>query len=193
MTEQPPYSTLRNVVGAYRLAHFDARGLALIDTTSLGAWRSFRAALWVLPANAALYWFQPAVDGATDGVIDWPIHLAVAAIGYVISWFAFPVLVAHIAPMLGREARFPTFLAAYNWSALVQMAIFLPATVVADSGALPDVMAQGLTLGVILALLAYQWFVIRATLMVEAATAAALVVLDLVLGSLINVVSEHIG
>jgi hypothetical protein len=79
---------VRAIFGAYRLAHFDATGLAYFNNTVEGFWRSFIAAVLAAPAAAILVminWSLAAEAGypLTHGVL----HSAlVEGLTYVIAW-----------------------------------------------------------------------------------------------------------
>lgn len=176
-----------SVFGAYRLARFDPTGLQYMDRTREGAWKSFYAAVIVLPAWALLLAIR-----LWDQVQDTPLVqvAAVEAIAYVISWTAFPVLMHSITRMLDRSARYMDFVCAYNWSSVVQMAVYLPVVVLAATGLLPPALSESLVFAVMLAMLTYQWFVMRTALDIAGVTAAALVLVDLFLSALITDVAD---
>ncbi|MBP2302359.1 hypothetical protein [Azospirillum picis] len=174
---------LSALTGAYRLARFDRTGMEYFDRTPDGALNSFYAALVVLPAYALLL-----VIRLWDQVDDTPLLqlLTVESIAYVVSWTAFPLALFRISTLMGREALYPGALAAYNWSAVLQMAIYLPTIVLSATGLLPPMLSEGLAFGVMMAMLTYQWFVLRTALSVSSLAAAALVLLDLFLSATIS-------
>lgn len=172
-----------SVFGAYRLARFDQTGVDFLERTPDGALKSFYAGLLVLPGYGLLLairlWEQ--IQGVSLAQV-----LTVEAIAYVVSWTAFPVIMYQICAILGRADRFVGFLCAYNWSSVVQVSVYLPTVVLAESGALPDGVAQALVFGVTMAMLTYQWFILRTTLEVSGIAAAGLVVLDMFTAALIT-------
>ncbi|WP_434617227.1 hypothetical protein [Azospirillum sp. B2RO_4] len=174
---------LSALTGAWRLARFDRTGMEFFDRTPDGALNSFYAALVVLPAYALLLairlWDQ--LDGT-------PILqlVTVEGIAYVVSWTAFPLALFRIASLMGKEQLYPGTLTAYNWSAVVQMAIYLPTIVLSATGLLPSGVSEALVFGVMMALLTYQWFVLRTALSLSGLAAAALVMLDLFLSAAIS-------
>ena len=170
-----------SVAGAYRLARFDLSGLAFLDLTARGAARSFWAAALLVPAYVAMVGLRgdlPAVIG-----ID---RLALEALGYVVGWCVFPVILSYLIQGLGVDNRYYAYLSAYNWSAVVQMSVYLPAVAIAQSGFLPADIGMGLVLGVTLAMLFYQWFIARATLGLSRLLSAALVLMDWVAAMTVN-------
>lgn len=178
-----------SVFGAYRLARFDPAGLDLIDRTPEGALKSFCAAVIVLPAYALLLAIRLADQG-----IEAPLAqvILVELIAYVVNWTAFPLALHRAAAMLGQPARYPGVVAANNWAAVVQMAAYLPAVVLSKLGVLPDGLGSGLVFGVMLAMLVYQWFVLRTALKVSGPAAAGLVMLDLFLSALIGDFADNL-
>ena len=178
-----------SVFGAYRLARVDASGVANIDPSPEGARQSFYAAVIVLPAYALLLALRLDEQG-TDAPF---LHtVLVELIAYVVNWTAFPLALHRAAAMLDRSRNYTGAVAANNWAAVVQMAAYLPAVVIAKLGILPEGLGSGLVFGVMLAMLAYQWFVLRTALEVSGVAAAALVMLDLFLSALIGDFSDNL-
>lgn len=169
--------------GALRLARFDASGLDFFDRSSAAALRSFAAALVVLPAYVLLVLVRPATD---ETAVSWPTFMVVEAIAYVCSWTAYALVMDEISRWLDRGARYPLFLSVYNWSSVVQMMVYLPAVIIAQSGVLPADLGETVEFAVTLAVLIYQWFVTRVALDVPALPAAGLVLIDMLLSVLIS-------
>ena len=160
-----------SIYGAYRLAMLDRLGLNFMDRTPEGAMRSFYAALLVLPAYALLVVLRlwdilPQVSLLR--------FVAVEGTAYVISWTAFPLAMYYVAGLLDRTGRYFDFLSAYNWSSVIQMAIYLPVVAMADSGLLPAALGEGMVLIVTVLVLIYQWFIARTALNISSGSAAGL-------------------
>jgi hypothetical protein len=166
---------LYSLYGAYRLARLDKDGVVYFDSTPEGAMRSFHAAVLVLPAYVVLtllrQWDQL-------GDLSLVRFLMVEGIAYVISWTAYPLLMFHVSGLLDRADHFYTFLCAYNWSSVIQMAVYLPVVLLAETGLLPPALSEGLVMITTLLILVYQWFVVRTTLDVNPGVAAGLVLVD---------------
>lgn len=172
-----------SVFGAYRLARFDTNGLLYLDRSPEGVVKSFYAALLVLPAYImilAIRMWEPFQE------VPLPAVLVVEGIAYVVSWTAFPVIMHQVAASIGRSERFLDFLGAYNWSSVVQMAAYLPPVALAESGILPDGVGGALVFGVMMAMLAYQWFIMKTTLAVDGLAAAGFVLVDVFVSALIT-------
>jgi len=178
-----------SVFGAYRLARFDPNGMGYIDRTPEGALKSFYAAVIVLPAYALLLAIRLADQG-----VEAPLFqvVLVELIAYVVNWTAFPLALHRVAALLDRSGRWTGAVAANNWGAVVQMAAYLPAVVLSKIGLLPDGLGSGLVFGVMLAMLVYQWFVLRTALDVSGPAAAGLVMLDLFLSALIGDFADNL-
>lgn len=178
--------TSREVVaslyGAYRLARFDASGLALFNNSPSGALRSFFAAVIVAP----LYALMLATVGPGAGHTDPYRFVLVEVVAYLTSWVAYPVVVEWLSRRLGCRERFEGYLAAYNWSMVLQNAAVLPISIVANLDLLPQQLGQFLWLGVFLLTLVYVGFIARVGLAVRSGTAVGLVLLDVLLSALID-------
>lgn len=172
-----------SLYGALRLARLDAGGMAFFNRSAAGFWRSFFAAVIVAPGYAALTIrdLDPALAAAR------PVRVfLVEAIGYVIGWVAFPLVMAYVCDLLEREERFIGFIVAYNWAVVVQMAGFLVVIGIASAPVLAGLATDLLTFAAFLAILFYQWFIARTALGIETGKAIVVVGIDLALVVLIN-------
>jgi hypothetical protein len=174
----------RGVYGAWRLARRDPAGLAFIDASERGFWHSFWAAALVAPAYFAL----GVLDGDYQGEALRP--LLVQGIAYVIGWVAFPLAMVHISDGLGRGGAFFRYMTAYNWSAVVQMAVYLPMAVIAHLA--PTGGLGVFTLAITLLLLFYQVYIAHIALAVPPLTAAGIVVFDMMLGGMVQMTAERL-
>lgn len=177
------------LIGAYRLAHLDPGGVAYLNRSADGARRSFVAALIVLPAYIVLLALQ---IGDQLGDLSPLRVLAVEGTGYVLTWTAYAAVMVEASVLLGREDRYFGFLCAYNWSAVIQVAVYVPAVLLSSSGLLPDGIGGFAVFLVTLGILVYQWFLIRVTLEVSTMAAASLVAVDLFLAAFISSISDTI-
>ncbi len=179
--------TVYSIFGAYRLAMLDKTGLNYLDRSPEGAIRSFNAALIVLPAYAVLV-----VLRLWDVLPDVSLLrlVTVEGLAYVISWSAFPLVMFYISGLLDRSERYFDFLSAYNWSAVIQMGLYLPVVAIADSGLMPGGLGEGLVMVVTMLVLLYQWFIARTTLDINGGSAAGVVLLDMILAIFITGVSD---
>jgi hypothetical protein len=178
------------VGGALRLARGDRSGLGFFDTSLDGFWRSFRAALVCYPLSMVLLALRlPAVRWGEAGAAT---ILAVETIAFVISWVAFPLVVLPIARFFDRENRFLPFMVVYNWSQIPQTGLFAIVGLDAATGVLPPAAAQLAGLGAVAAVLVYEWYIARVALAVTAAQAALVVVVDVVLGSVLDQIAKSL-
>lgn len=175
--------------GAWRLACRDPDGMRRFDGSLDGFWKSFFAAVVALPFFALLVGFRdlPAEPRGGMGVV-----VIVEAIAYVATWAAFPLAMLYVSRAMRRENRYLAFIAAFNWSAVIQVLLFLAATGLSESGLLPDAVAQGIAFGVTMLVLVYEWFVVRVGLAVGGLAATGVVALDLAIGIFVNGVAQSI-
>jgi hypothetical protein len=193
-TQAPP--PMREVIiaglaGAFLLGRGRQEGFALMEDTPAGAWRSFAAALICLPAFLGIRLFVWAAGGAPEGGAL--RGLLAELIGYAIAWTAFALLSLPIAQSWGRAQAWPRFIAAWNWTNIVQYLVLL-ALMIPGALGLPAMLSQVLTLCGLAYAVWLEWFIARHALGVTGGRAAVLVVLDLVLGlflgGLIRTLSE---
>jgi hypothetical protein len=174
--------------GAWRLARFDRSGLALFEHGEGAFWRSFRAALIAYPAFLVLLTLR--LGDAEWQDADLLRIFLVETIGYVIAWVAFPLLMLPATRFLGRGHLWLDFIIIYNWSQILQYALFFFATGLAQSNILPEPLASGILSAATVAVLVYEWFIARVALDIAGPAAAMIVLLDLVLGALISRAAE---
>ena len=176
--------------GAVRLVRLDTQALAYFGDTAADFWRSFLAAAVVAPLFL-LYLVIRFFESETGG--SFPAYLFAQMLAYAIAWLAFPLVMLYAAPVLQKEDRMVRYLVAYNWLSLIQNGVYLPVVMLG----ITDTLAQGLSN--FLALIALIWvlgmtlFVTRKALEVPFGMAAGIVVMDLLLGVLIEVLTSRPG
>ncbi|HYD32290.1 MAG TPA: hypothetical protein VEB64_15720 [Azospirillaceae bacterium] len=176
-----------SIFGAWRLALFDPGGMLFLDRTPEGALRSFYAAALVLPGYifllAAHQW---------DGFSQVPLLplVLVQGIAYVVRWSAYALVMYHIAQYLGRGAQYPGFLAAYNWSAVIQVIALVVVMVPVAGNLFPGDLGEAALFVVSMMMLVYQWFITRTALEVGGFMAFSLVLLDLILTEMISGIAD---
>ena len=171
------------LAGALRLARFDAGGLAYFDLRPQALMRSFWAAGLVAPFFLLLLILRH-VETVSGAVL---LHdLAIEMLSYAIAWLAFPVVIAFLARPLDFERRYVPYIIVYNWCGAIQNAVYLPIAILGAVGLLSSGTTNFLALIAILWVLAYSFFVARNVLGVSPPTAFGIVVLDLVMGIVID-------
>ena len=154
-------------------------GLLLMEGSAAGAGRSFWAAAICLPAFLALRFLAWSETGGPDpGLLR---GVVAELIGYACAWVGFALLSQPLAEAAGRRAEWPRFLAAWNWTNVVQYLVMMAVTVPTELG-LPPLLAHGLGLAGIGYALWLEWFAARSALRIPGGMAVAFVVLDLALG-----------
>ena len=176
--------------GAWRLGRFDATGLAAFANTVDAAWRSFFAAALVFPLWLLVSVLQYAVTAETAPEASFARYLTVDMISYVIGWTAFPVIMAGVCDSIGRSGVYLRFVAAYNWSMLIQSIIYLPVVIAGQIGLVPGEGAMLLMLVALTWALAFEAFVIKEALAIPMPWAAGLTAFDLVLAFLIGATAD---
>jgi len=186
MTFRPPARDIAAALyGAYRLARYDVSGHKYFDISNTGFWRSFFAALLIAPFYFIL------LNLRFDEFSNVPAirFFALESIAYVIAWVAFPLFMASMVREIKREDNYIRFIVAYNWSAVLQNAIFLPIEILAIAGVLPVDAANLLGLLALVAIVVYLWFIARSALDVTGVMAAGIVGADLLMSILINTIA----
>jgi hypothetical protein len=110
--------------------------------------------------------------------------VTIEALAYVIGWCAFPVAAIFLTRLLGLGARYVPLVVAINWCGVLQLLVLAAAVLL--GGLAPPAGRGMLGLVALLAVLTYQWFVIRTALETTSGTAAGLLVVDLLLSLLVH-------
>ena len=168
---------------AWRLARLDATAIRDIDGSVESCRRSFQAAIVAAPLFALLVVLRSAEHPLSPD--PWRAFF-IEGIGYVTGWTAFPLAAWYLTRALGKMQRYTTYITAYNWANVLQVAAFVPVSALAASELAPDAIvvltALLLTGGVIY----YQFFIARMALDIESLPALGFVAVDLILGLLID-------
>ena len=171
-------SVVSGLQAALLLARGRAEGLRYLDADQAGAARSFWALPLALPAAVCLQ----LVDWVETGL---PAHaghaLGLDLLAFIVGWLAFAVLTFHLVHAIGGSARWPRFIAAWNWCNVVENLLLVVGFIPGLLGAPPllDEAAQLFAIGWALWI---EWFAIRQSLQSNGLVAAALVVLDQAIG-----------
>lgn len=172
-----------SVITAVRLARGDGAAIDDFDTSRQGFWRSFYAALLVAPFSLmmALTRFDMMGD-APGGGPSFGIFFVVEIIAYVISWTAYPVLMASFVRFLDCERHYVRGVVSYNWAAVLQNVVYTPVAIasISNNGLGP------LPFFVLLGVLVYGWFVAWKGFAITKPQAVMLVGLDLSIGVIIS-------
>jgi hypothetical protein len=183
----------RNVTAAFQLLLQKPQGLASLDASPVGFWRSFYAALYAAPfflfimfvslgANERAAEAPEAAQVLTRIEFNLPNVIGLLLI-YAISWLYWPLLFHYVAKGFGLQQRFFCYIVAYNWAALIQLGIAAVALLL--GGALLGAAGGILIFGSIVLQFFYQWSVARQALEIPGLPAAGLVFLDFLVGRVV--------
>lgn len=172
-----PHEIRRSLVASWQLFRGRADGLALLDRTVEGFWRSFAAILLVLPVNAVTMLAVSRIDD-TDQTVG---HLILDGLPVLVTdWVAFPVLLALAARPLGVTGTYVSYVVARNWAAPLAAALLMVPFLLEGAGwTSPPVTAflSVISLGLVLRL---HFVILRLALRTEIGPSAALVLADVI-------------
>lgn len=181
----PMGAVAAGIYGAWMLARRRPEGLNWFDATPEGFWRSFWAAVVVAPGFVVL---ELITGGFGEG---FSLGSAVVQlIAYVIDWVAFPLLMVFVADRLGCWPNYIRYIVAYNWSSVVQMAVLLPAALLAVL--VPSAPTLMLMQGITIILLVYRAYVAHVALGVGLGSSAGIVLMDVLLSGVTKVLSDRL-
>lgn len=178
-----PSEVSRSIFGAWFLARFNANGLTHFDNTVEGFWRSFWAAAIVLPFYAILLTLRHSTStiGVSAGTAFY-VH----SIAYVIGWVAFPFLMFYVTQMFNRGQWFCRYIAAYNWSVVLQMTLMLLVSLIAANTIVSPAIGGMATIFAVVFILVYQGFIAHVALQATLPGAAGIVFMDFCLSLMLD-------
>lgn len=175
--------------GAWRFATLDRSAIQFFDNTPEAFWRSFNAALIALPAYSLLVLLSFTEHPVTAG----PVRiLFTEGIAYVIGWVLFPLVMVAFTDTVKCGDRYFRFIAAWNWSIVLQAFLFLAVSAFVASGTVPDGLGALISLAAMLAIFLYQGFIAKATLDIPVPAAAVVVVIDLGIAIGLSLISRSL-
>jgi hypothetical protein len=178
----------QSLEAAVRLARFDKTAIGDFDTSFEGFFKSFAAMVLCIP----LYLIQMAaqryvISGMENAPALEPIGPGMFAVDlffYAVEWIAFPLAMIAIVPLINAGPRYVPFIIAHNWaSCLVLAAQVLPSLFLLAG---LQFLATATALPLLIAALVYLWLVAREGLQTSAASAAGIVVLEILLSVLVQ-------
>lgn len=173
--------------GAWRFATLDRSAVQFFDNTPQAFWRSFNAALIALPAYTLLVLLSFAEHPVPAG----PLRVIFTeAIAYVIGWVLFPLVMVAFTDTTKSAANYFRFIAAWNWSIVLQAFLFLGVSAFVASGSVPENLGALISLAATLAIFFYQGFIARTTLDIPVPAAAMVVIIDLGIAIALSLISR---
>ncbi len=165
----------------------EANAVAAFDFSFVGFFRSFLAAIVVLPLYAFeliagrrfindLRALDPALAGNLPD-ISFP-YVLVEGVHYAAQWLVFPVLFVFLARMLRLTPRYVPFIVAYNWAVVPAMTFSAVPLLLYGLGIAGIEATSFLNLIAIAFVIYYRWIVALASLQCPPVTAAGIVIVD---------------
>jgi hypothetical protein len=112
-----------NLSGAWQVMNGDSAGLARLDTSIEGFWRSFGAIILIAPVFLLAVAAQDRVALELDKPLEGSLSLPVEVLVWLVNWILFPFLMAMVARPLGIAAQYVSFIVARNWATVLVSAI----------------------------------------------------------------------
>lgn len=189
----PPLSQIVTYIvfgmrGALCLVKLDIQGFTYFGNNKKNFWRSFLGAGLIAPVFV-LYLTLQYLNSAYQG--SFLFYLIAQILAYSIAWLTFPLIMLYLAPVLQRRHQMLHYLIAYNWVSVIQNGAYLPVVMLGISGIFPEKITNFLAITVLVWVLSLNLFIARKALKVSFATGAGIVVMDLLLGLLIEVLTNR--
>jgi hypothetical protein len=176
-----------SLAGAWALMLGRAEGLARLDLSIVGFWRSFAAIILVAPFSLLSLLSQQKLSAEVEEAPPAPAGFDVGPemLTLVVDWLAFPIIFALVAQPLGLGARYVPFIVARNWAAVILVAGVSLVHAVHLIGIVPSQLATVLLLAALAVTLRFAYLLARTTLVVGVAVALPIVILDFLVSLLV--------
>ena len=176
-----PFAYARdNLAGAWQVLLGRPEGLARLDTSIDGFWRSFAAVILLAPF-ALLSLIGPHAPAPEGSEAVGPItaaRLVIYGVALMADWIAFPLIFALIAPFFGLGSRYVPYIVARNWASVIIGAMVALIHVPRILSVLPVETTPYLLLIGLAVALRFSYMLVRTTLAFSMAMALPIVILD---------------
>lgn len=186
----------QNLAGAWEVMRGREAGLARLDLSIDGFWRSFGAIVLVAPFAVLTLLSQQMLEAnlAPEPAVD-PVSLNVTVItlAFLVDWVAFPVVFAGLCRPLGLSSRYVPFIVARNWSAVIISAMAAAVHGPHVLGLVPTALMPALILAMLGVVLWFSYRIARTALAVPLGTAIGVVLLDFLVSVVIWTLSDRLA
>lgn len=180
---------VRSIVGALRIALLDPDAPRWFNLSLEGFWRSFLAPALLAPFFLALILVDAGGGEEAGRAATAPL---LRVLSYGLGVVAFPLAMIPIARLLRLSDSYVSYIIMWNWSAVPQSVVMMPATALVAFGAVAEKSAAMFSMAAVITVLFYGYLVARAGLRCQPFTAAGVVMLDFVLSLLINAAARNL-
>ncbi len=179
----------QSLEAALLLARGDRSALEGFDFSFEGFWKSFFAALIVLPLYLIVL-----VDQYQNSASEFDIArvAAVESFSYVLGWILFPILGVFVVQAFDRRPRYVPLVVVNNWGAVPQAALLVIAILIAGFFGRQSDMTAFLMSVTILITLTYQWYIIRVSLEISGLLALGILIFYVVVTFSVNSLGNRI-
>jgi hypothetical protein len=175
-----------NLAGAWQVMFGRSEGLNRLDTSLEGFWRSFAAVILMVPfALLSLISEQPLTAAPSAATSLTGGGVALNGFGLLVDWFTFPLIFAFVARPFGLGSRYVPFIVARNWASIIIGAMVAIIHALHLLGVLPSVLMPYALIVAVGVALRFSYVIVRTTLVVSAAMAIPIVILDFLLSLVI--------
>lgn len=183
----------RSLFALWRILKFDPAGPSYFNLTADGFWRSFAAPIVVIPILSIL--FLPVLAMAPEE-IERPggiTFVVVSTLSDYIFLGLFPLIMIPVTRWLGVSEYYSTFIIAWNWAIVVPLLFFLPMAILTAGDLISSGVMGMVQLSFICFLIFFSVLIARTCLQCHGIAAAAVVMLDIVLGEIVDYVIKSLA
>ena len=177
---------VRSVTGAWRIARLDPQAMSYFNLTIDGFWRSFVAPAVLAPFYVGLSMVAPPSAIAAYMASDPTGFVLVQLLLFAITVATLPLVMIPLSMVLRLTAGYVPFVIATNWSMIVVAVVMIPVALIVKTQLLGPDFSNLMFVMALISVLYYSYLIARASLGCNVSTAIGIVVLDFLLGRLID-------
>ncbi|AXS42379.1 hypothetical protein D1F64_02395 [Breoghania sp. L-A4] len=190
--------TRRSLAASWDLFKGRPHAMRGFDVSIEGFWRSFGViVLLIVPYAVTVIAEQRIIAEEVillEGTFSERAYVLAKAIGFVLDWICYPVIMALLARPLAISHRYVGYIVARNWTSAIAILPYMVPALLYNFGMINAGLTMVLTLIAVGFVLRYRYVVARAALNATVSLAIGLVVLDTLLSFLIGTaVNRAIG
>lgn len=176
----------RSIYGAWRIARFDPGAMRHFNLSLEGFWRSFFASVLLAPFFMLSKIVNEVGDGAEQLAENTAGYIVFWLLIWFLAWAVFPIVMIPVARLLKLSDTYVPFIIAWNWSSVLMAVLLYPLYILHGLSLIGPEPAALFMMAAQVSVFFYGYLVTRASLQSAMFTAIGIVVMEFLLGLLIQ-------
>lgn len=181
----------QSIYGAWRIARFDPNAMNHFNLSLQGFWRSFFASILLAPFFLISKIVNEVGAGAeqmSQGPVGYTVFWLFV---WFLAWAVFPIVMVLVASLLKLSDTYVPFIIAWNWSSVLMAILLYPFYILHGLNLIGQEAAALLMMAAQISVFYYSYLVTRASLQCALFAAIGVVIMEFLLGLLIQGGANH--